>query len=175
VWYDDRPPGHQPPPTSCDAARREAYRTGGRVVYGGGEGRDERYDRDDRDDRGRDRDRDDTCRDQDRDGRCDYSEGRYPGGGYPGDPRYPATLPETIWGVIFGRGDRLAVGGVREWLGRADVRPRYTDADRDGRPEVVTWYDARGAILQRWIDDTRDGRADRVAVYKDGRVVRVVR
>lgn len=35
VWYGDRPPGHQPPPTSCRAAERQAYRHGGRVIYGG--------------------------------------------------------------------------------------------------------------------------------------------
>jgi hypothetical protein len=112
--------------------------------------------------------------DLDRDGRCDVVYGE-PSDRYPDDRRYPETLPETVWGVIFGRGDQLAVGGVREWLGSGDVRPRYTDADRDGRPEEVSWYDARGTILQRWIDDTRDGRADRVAVYQNGRVVRVVR
>lgn len=35
VWYGDRPPGHQPPPTSCRSAERQAYRYGGRVIYGG--------------------------------------------------------------------------------------------------------------------------------------------
>jgi hypothetical protein len=152
VWYDGRPPGHQPPPTSCGAARREAYRTGGRVIDGGGERRDERYD----------------------DGRHGR-DGRYPVGPYPVDRRYPETLPEISWGVIFGRGDRLAVAGARGWLGGGDVRPLYTDADRDGRPEVVSWYDARGAIVQLWIDDNHDGRADRVAIHRNGRVVRVIR
>lgn len=35
VWNPDRPPGHQPPPTSCRRAERIADRTGGEVVYGG--------------------------------------------------------------------------------------------------------------------------------------------
>lgn len=182
VWYDDRPPGQQPPPTSCGEARRVADRTGGRVIYGGNEGRDERGDRRDRDDdrrdrdddrRDRDRDRDrDGCVDVDRDGRCDVGDDRRR------DPddrrRYPGTLPETVWGVVFGRGDRLAVSGVRQWLGRSDVSPRYTDADRDDRPEAVDWYDARGTLLQRWVDTNRDGRADRVTIYENGRAVRTI-
>ena len=208
VWYDDRPPGRQLPPTSCSAAQREAYRTGGRVIYGG-ERRDDRYDRDgryDRDDRyGRDdgdgkwerddkwerdcdarerargecgwgdRGRDDVCRDSDRDGWCDYAEGRYPDRTYPRDRRYPATLPNMVWGVVFGRGDRLAQRAVRQWVGTADVRARYVDANRNGRPEVVSWVNDRGVVVQRWIDDNRDGRADRVSVYERGRVVRVIR
>ena len=202
MWYDDRPPGHQPPPTGCAEARGVAWRTGGRVIYGGGERRDDRWGRDerrdrecdekdyrkgecdsDRDrDRGRGRERDDDrcidrghdgwcgyaedrrgeCVDRDRDGRCDYAEGRF-----------PSTLPEMIWGVIFGRGER--VDAVRRWVGAGDVRARVTDADRDRVPEVVTWVDARGRTLQRWIDDDRDGRADRVGIYRDGKVVRVIR
>ena len=35
VWYDGRPPGHQPSATSCRAAERQAWRHGGRVIYGG--------------------------------------------------------------------------------------------------------------------------------------------
>ena len=223
VWYDDRPPGRQPPPTSCGAARREAYRTDGRVIYGSDQRRDD-WDRDDdkrrdrHDDKRRDRDddkrrdrdvdwdrdgdwdrecdardrakgecgwddgeddkrrdRDDLCRDGDRDGRCDYAEGRYPRAGYPRDRRYPATLPDMVWGVIFGRGDRLAVRGVRQWLGTGTVRARYIDADRNGRPEAISWTDARGVIVQRWVDTTGDGRADRVTVYTNGRASRVIR
>lgn len=166
VWHDDLPPGHQGPPTSCEAARREAYRTGGRVIYGGGEGRDERYDRGDRD-----RDRRDCERDRRR-GDCDYYPAdRFPDR-YPDRDGYPRSLPEMVWGVIFGRG--LAVDEIRQWVGSDAVRPRVEDADRNGTPEVVTWYDTTGRIMQRWIDDDRDGRADRVAYYDGGRVVRVV-
>jgi hypothetical protein len=36
VWYDGRPPGHQPPATSCPDAERAAYRDrAARVIYGG--------------------------------------------------------------------------------------------------------------------------------------------
>lgn len=34
VWYDGVPPGQQPPPTDCRSARFDAWRTGGRVLYG---------------------------------------------------------------------------------------------------------------------------------------------
>lgn len=203
VWYDDRPPGHQPAPTSCTAARREAHRTGGRVVYGS-EQRDVRWDGDDRNDRegdgkwerddgkweqecdarerargecgwsDRDRTRGDLCRDGDRDGWCDYAERGYPAGTSSRSRRYPATLPDMVWGVVYNRGDRAAQRGVRQWLGSADVRARYVDMNRNGRPEVVSWMDDRGVVVQRWVDRTGDGRADRVDVYERGRVVRVL-
>lgn len=46
VWYDGTPPGRQPRPTSCERARYEAARYGGRVLYG----TDRRKGRGDRDD-----------------------------------------------------------------------------------------------------------------------------
>lgn len=171
VWYDDRPPGRQPRATDCASAHREARRTGGRVIYGDA---DPRYDRGrwDDDDRCIDRDRDgwcdwrerrpSECADRNRDGRCDYAA-----------RRYPSTLPDMVWAVIFGRGRRVA--GVHRWLGTYDVRVRYTDRDRDGIPEQVTWLDSRGRLLQRWSDDNRDGRADRVAIFGGGSIVRVIR
>jgi hypothetical protein len=193
VWYDDLPPGRQPRPTDCATAHREARRTGGRVIYGDAEWDDrdrhaaddrDRWDRvcDDRrrrarhcdwdDDRCADRDRDgwcdwrerrpSECADRDRDGRCDYAEARY-----------PSRLPDMVWAVIFDRGGRAH--DVRRWLGRRDVRVRYIDVTRDGVPELATWFDRDGRVLQRWVDDNRDGRADRVAIYRGGRIVRVIR
>lgn len=35
VWFYDRPAGQQPPPTTCREARIDAYRNGGRVIFGG--------------------------------------------------------------------------------------------------------------------------------------------
>ena len=83
------------------------------------------------------------------------------------------TLPEMIGAVIFGQG--LPVRYVQAWLGRPDVRVAYRDVDRNGYPEVASWYDPRGNLMQQWIDENRDGRADRVAVYQSGRVVRILR
>ena len=159
VWYDNRPPGQQPPPTSCSNARVTAARSVGRVIYG--------------DDRDRRRD-DDRCDDRDRrngecriDRRDDRDRDRYPGRTYPG------TLPEMIWGLSGGQGEYR--NQVRQWVGADPVRVHFTDADRNRTPEIVTWTDTAGRILQRWYDDNRDGRADRVALYQDNRVVRVIR
>lgn len=77
VWFDDRPPGQQPPPTSCRQAERNAYRYGGRVVYGGDRGYDDRgrgYDDhgyDDHDDDRRRGERMLVCVDRDDDGYCE--------------------------------------------------------------------------------------------------------
>lgn len=167
VWYDNRPPGQQPPPTSCGTARATAARDGGRVIYGDGARRGDRgADRRD-DDRRRDRECDEKDR---RKGECGDVRDRYPDR-YP-DRTYPRTLPDMLWGVAYTRGERPAE--ARQWIGGDDVQASYTDADRNGRPEVVTWTDGAGRIVQRWIDDNRDGRADRVALYENGRVARVL-
>jgi len=85
---------------------------------------------------------------------------------------YPSTLPEMIGAVIFDRGQRTR--DVTWWLGDAQYRVDYADADRNGRPERASWFDGAGHLVQQWIDGNRDGRADVVRVYKDGRLVRVV-
>lgn len=109
VWYDRRPPGQQPAPTSCANARATVARAGSRdnarVIYGddvrrkaGGRNDDRKDDRRDRDRRGDDRGdgdrgdydrrdddrrRDAACDDKDRrKGECTYDRGR-------GDGPYP--------------------------------------------------------------------------------------
>ena len=77
LWYDDRPAGQQPPPTSCREAERDASRDRyARVIYGSHRGgRDDgRWDRDD-DRRDRDRPR---------------AIPRRGGSGYPYPERYPS-------------------------------------------------------------------------------------
>lgn len=138
VWHDGLPPGRQSSPTNCDAARREAYYTGGRVIYGSVEYRDRR---------GHHR--------------------------YPRRRDYPVVLPEMIWGVSFGRG--VAVVEVHKWIAVGHPRTRVVDANRDGRPELIIWYDDGGREVQRWLDDNHDGRADRVAIYDGARVQLVIR
>lgn len=65
VWYDNRPAGQQPPPTSCDEAERIASRSrNARVIYG---------------DTNRQRRDDDV-----------WNRGRDPRGSYPG--RYPSRV-----------------------------------------------------------------------------------
>lgn len=67
--------------------------------------------------------------------------------------------------------------GVREqvrWFGRSDVVSRSSAPGRSGGPERITWLDRAGCVVQVWQDDNHDGRADRVTVYENGRVVRVL-
>ena len=206
VWHDDRPPGQQAAPTSCDAARATAAQTGGRVIYGETVRRSERDRADGRGDgvksrkRGctekerrkgkcgpnrrqrdaRDRDRD---RDREDDGEDDREDARDDGRArdreYERDRSaspdrvYPQSLPEMVWGVLAGRGDRP--DAVRQWLGTDPRLVSVTDSNSDGRPEVVTWTDTAGRLVQRWVDGNGDGRADRVTLYQNGKLLRTIR
>jgi transcriptional regulator with AAA-type ATPase domain len=185
IWHDNLPPGHQPAPTDCARAQREASRTGGRVVYGGDNrndrGDDRRnYDRsriDYRDrapQRGRDpwgldyncsdrdwssgaceRDWENRCPDRNGDGWCDYSS----------RDRY-GRLPEMSWGTAFARGHVLH--DLRLWLPSPHLEVRFRDHDRNGLPEEVLWVDGAGRAVQSWADYNRDGRADRVVLFRNG-------
>lgn len=176
VWVDGVPPGQQPAPTDCETARRTLPQNAS-IIYGDearsltaykGKGKKARHRTRDYD-RERDRDDDRRCDDRDRNGRCDA--GRYPRSGT--STRVPRTLPEMISVVLVENGRRSRE--QERWLGRADVVGRYTDANRDGRPERIIWRDRAGQVVQLWHDDNHDGRADHVAMYRNGRVVRVVR
>jgi hypothetical protein len=105
-----------------------------------------------------------TCLDLDRDGRCDDLP--------EASLAYPQALPamRSAADVVGGRGS----GEVARWLGTTEVTPRLTDLDRDGVPERVLWLDANGALVQVWSDRDRDGRADRVEVYRNGRRVKLL-
>ena len=151
VWYDGRPPGRQPAPTDCTTAERQAARTGGRVVYGTAKvGNDNKA-----------------------------PKGGMPGRGSTDTPpptsrdQYPATLPDMSWGAAYGRGQNREE--VRRWVGVADVRAQLIDVAPNGVPGLVVWYDSRGRTVQRWIDDDRDGRADRVELFQNGQSVGVLR
>jgi hypothetical protein len=105
-----------------------------------------------------------TCLDLDRDGRCDdLPEASF---------AYPQALPSmrSAADVVDGRGS----AEVARWLGTNEVTPRLTDLNRDGRPERVMWLDANGTLLQVWSDRDRDGRADRVEIYRNGRQVKLI-
>jgi hypothetical protein len=116
----------------------------------------------DRDGQCDDRRGSDICMDRNRDGRCDD----------PVSGRRTPSLPEMIGSILIGQGRRSA--DVERWLGVDAVSARYQDADRDGKPERATWVNRAGQIVQIWIDSNRDGRADTVRLYRDGRIVKVI-
>ena len=107
-------------------------------------------------------DRDRPCDDLNRDGRCDVSSGR----------GYPTTLPEMIGAVVYGQGQRTEE--VSRWLGAGRYQVRYTDQNRDRKPERVRWTNSAGVLLQEWMDNNRDGRADIVNVYSAGRLIQSI-
>lgn len=122
------------------------------------------------------------CTDRDGDGRCDaggaiLKGGSTAGSGFPtgtGFPKAAATtggarLPEMIGTVMLQQRQRSA--DQAQWLGRREVRATWVDADRNRIPERIRWMDARGQVVQQWVDTNRDGRADYVQVYENGRLV----
>ena len=139
---------------------------------------DDRRDRDRRDsvclDRNRDglcdstadRPRGDRCVDRDGDGRCDAT---LPAGGY------PSRLPEMIRVTQLNQGTKSAEALI--WLrstAPGNITPRAVDADNNDIPERITWVDGANQIVQIWTDRNRDGRADQVQIYENGRRVRTI-
>ena len=132
---------------------------------------------------------DPSCVDNDRNGWCDYHPNVRSGvhtrdnpnnGGYPGNNggtidrgQYPSQLPAMTGATLIRVGVRTV--DVQNWLGSGTVRSETSDTNGDGVPEVATWYDGNGTILQVWRDDNRDGRADSVEIYRNGQRVQVVR
>ncbi len=167
VWIDGRPPGHQPAPTDCATARREASRSGGRVIYGDDRGND-RWD-DDRWDDNRDGERwrtrfDSLDRNDDgylsrsewtaddrifehldvnEDGRLSRSEirdarNRYPDGGTDREVR----LEERFRNNDDNRDGRLS---QNEWWGRAEGFDRL-DRNNDG---YLSWGEVQERTARR--------------------------
>ncbi len=115
-------------------------------------------------------------------GRYPGNNGGYPGndGGYPGNNggtinrgQYPSQMPAMTGASLIRVGVRTV--DVQNWLGQGSLRSETTDANGDGVPEVATWYDGSGNIVQVWHDDNRDGRADYVEIYRNGQRVGVIR
>jgi hypothetical protein len=175
IWIDGVPPGQQPEPTDCATAVRERP-AGARVIFG-----DRRSDEDDvRGQRGTERREkkpkkskgfaDDDRRGRRGDDRCVSAQ--------IGDDecddvvlRRPGTWPQMLAAVALSRGNRT--DDVRRWLGNRATSVRYDDRDRNGRPERAMWYDHAGQLVQEWVDSDRDGVADTIRLYRDGKLMRV--
>ena len=90
------------------------------------------------------------------------------------DPtRTRRALPEMVPVTMLEQKRRTR--DQEQWLGAGDVANRYVDANQDGVPERITWLDRAGMVKQVWRDDDRNGRADAVAVYENGRLTHMVR
>jgi hypothetical protein len=161
IWIDGVPAGQQPAPTDCATAVRNRP-ANGRVIFG-----------------------DDTREKKPKgklsglasfgpaDAPVTWGRLRRPrtGDERPAD-RDRSTLPAMIAAVQATQGQRTA--DVARWLGDRAVVARYDDVDRNGLPARVQWLDQDGALVQLWIDQNGDGRADRVELFENGRRVRVV-
>lgn len=132
---------------------------------------DDRRDRADRDRRDRADRRDgrgrDTCVDRNRDGRCDVTPRTGTGTG--GIGGYPRTLPQMVNTAILTQGSRSREATV--WLRGVPATGRAVDNDGNRIPEQIDWLASDGQVIQKWYDDDRDGRADRVEIYQDGRLI----
>jgi hypothetical protein len=179
IWIDGVPPGQQPAPTDCASAVRNRP-ANGRVIFGddagkGGKGKPKKfkgvgYAGDDDI-----RYSDDRRRTSDGAGRADDFADlrRTPRSDAPaGDIGAGRSLPDMMAGVLAQQGRRT--DDVGRWLGGSQATPRLSDLDGNGVPERVMWFDAAGQLVQVWTDRNRDGRADRVELFENGRRVQVV-
>jgi hypothetical protein len=106
-----------------------------------------------------------VCLDKDKDGRCDDLPGY-------ASQAYPQVLPQMrgVLDVIQGRPN----AEVMTWLGTNEFTLRVPDQGRGGVPWRALFLDQSGQLLQVWTDTNRDGRADRVEVFKGGQRVKLI-
>lgn len=162
IWLDGVPPGRQPAATDCASAVRNRP-ANGRVIFGDAAPRSRRgkvRPDDDANDERRNEERRPPRRDDDGPPRVPDTRERY------AMPRMPGTR-------ALEAGRRFS--DQEAWMGDVSVRAQWDDADGDGSPERIVWVDRRGEIVQVWIDDDGDGRADVVEKYSQGERTQVVR
>lgn len=105
------------------------------------------------------------CLDRDKDGRCDDLPGF-------GAQAYPQVLPamRAVQDVMQGRPNQE----VMQWLATNEFVLRVPDQGRGGVPWRAIFLDQQGSLLQVWTDVNRDGRADRVEVFRNGERVKLI-
>jgi len=106
-----------------------------------------------------------VCLDKDQDGRCDDLPGF-------ASQAYPQVLPQmrAALDVIQGRPSTE----VMTWLGTNEFIVRVPDQGRGGIPWRALFLDQDSELLQVWTDTNRDGRADRVEIFRGGRRVKLI-
>lgn len=106
-----------------------------------------------------------VCLDKDNDGRCDDLPEF-------ASQSYPQTLPSmrAVLDVVQGR----TSVEVMQWLGTNEFQIRVPDQGRGGTPWRAIFLDQRNELLQVWTDTNRDGRADRVEVFRNGQRVKLI-
>ena len=106
-----------------------------------------------------------VCQDLDKDGRCDDLPAF-------ASQAYPQVLPQmrSVLDVIQGR----VSTEVMTWLGTNEFIVRVPDQGRGGVPWRAIFLDQNSELLQVWTDTNRDGRADRVEVFRNGQRVKLI-
>ena len=106
-----------------------------------------------------------VCLDKDQDGRCDDLPGF-------ASQAYPQVLPpmRAALDVIQGRPS----AEVMTWLGTNEFIVRVPDQGRGGVPWRALFLDTNNELLQVWTDTNRDGRADRVEIFRNGQRVKLI-
>lgn len=106
-----------------------------------------------------------VCLDKDRDGRCDDLPEF-------ASRAYPQVLPamRSALDVMQGRPSTE----VMQWLGTNEFVLRIPDQGRGGIPWRAIFLDTNGELQQVWTDVNRDGRADRVEVFRGGERVKLI-
>jgi hypothetical protein len=106
-----------------------------------------------------------VCLDRDNDGRCDDLPEF-------ASQAYPQTLPpmRAVLDVVQGRQSVE----VMQWLGTNEFQIRVPDQGRGGTPWRAIFLDQNNELLQVWTDTNRDGRADRVEIFRNGRRVKLI-
>jgi hypothetical protein len=106
-----------------------------------------------------------VCTDRDRDGRCDDLPEF-------ASRAYPQVLPpmRSALDVIQGRPNT----DVMQWLGTNEFIVRVPDQGRGGTPWRAIFLDTNSELLQVWTDVNRDGRADRIEIFRGGQRVKLI-